>query len=129
MLFVRDLSYTDAATFKAAMDGVMFCYELAEPVETEITPELNLTYKVSDFGTEEIVVAAGEQTAPVCMQIVYGLNAVDTIRRLPVEYISHKSFLQFISAIESHFNVTITETYDSDNERYNYSIATNESGE
>jgi hypothetical protein len=131
-LFVYDKNYesdTTAATFKAAMSGVMLNYELAEPVETEITPELNLTYKVSDFGTEEIIVADNEQTAPVPMQIVYGLNAVDTIRRLPVEYISHKSFMQFISAIESHFNVTITETYDSDNERYNYSIATNESGE
>lgn len=121
--------YTDGATFKAAMSGVMLYYELAEPVETEISPELNLTYKVSDFGTEEIITANDAQTAPVPMQIVYGLNAVDTIRRLPVEYISHKSFMQFMSAIESHFNVTITETYDSDNERYNYSIATNESGE
>lgn len=131
-VMIRNDSYTDANTFKTAMSGVMLYYELSEPVETEITPELNLTYKVSDFGTEEIIVADNEQTAPVCMQIVYGLNAVDTIRRLPVEYISHKSFMQFMSAIESHFNVTITETYDSDNERYNYSIAdnaTNESGE
>ena len=128
-LWLRNGDMGSAAEAKAALSGMMVYYELAEHVETEITPELNLTYKVSDFGTEEIVVADGAQTAPVCMQIVYGLNAVDTIRRLPVEYISHKSFMQFISAIESHFNVTITETYDSDNERYNYSIATNESGE
>lgn len=106
-----------------AGNPVKFYYPIAEPVETEILPELNLTYKVSDFGTEEIM-HTGE-TAPVPMQIAYGVNAVDTIRNLPVNYISHASFLQFISAIESHFNVTITETYDGDHECYTYSITAN----
>ena len=131
-ILVYASAYTDTATFKAAMSGVMLYYELATPIETDITPELSLTYKVSDFGTEEIMVDTTQdapQTAPVPMQIVYGLNAVDTIRRLPVNYISHASFLQFLSAIESHFDVTITETYDSDNERYTYQIAENEGGE
>lgn len=37
---ISDPNYTDAATFKAAMSGVMLYYELATPVETAITPPL-----------------------------------------------------------------------------------------
>ena len=37
---ISDPNYTDAAAFKAAMSGVMLYYELATPVETEITPPL-----------------------------------------------------------------------------------------
>jgi hypothetical protein len=36
-LLVRDEDYTDAATFKAAMSGVMLYYELATPVITDIS--------------------------------------------------------------------------------------------
>ena len=36
--FVRDTSYTDAQTFKTAMDGVHLVYELATPVEHQLTP-------------------------------------------------------------------------------------------
>jgi len=34
---IRDSSYTDAASFKAAMQGVMLYYELATPIETDIS--------------------------------------------------------------------------------------------
>ena len=34
---IRDLSYTDATAFKQAMSGVYLYYELATPIETEIT--------------------------------------------------------------------------------------------
>lgn len=37
IIYVKDTAYTDAATFKAAMSGVMLCYELAEPVITDIS--------------------------------------------------------------------------------------------
>lgn len=34
---IHDTAYTDAATFKAAMSGVMLYYELAEPIVTDIS--------------------------------------------------------------------------------------------
>ena len=34
---VRDTAYTDAATFKQAMQGVMLYYELATPIVTDIS--------------------------------------------------------------------------------------------
>lgn len=46
-IWVYDTAYTDAATFKAAMSGVMLYYELDTPISTAITPLLQAlpTYK------------------------------------------------------------------------------------
>ena len=38
-LFIRDTSYSDAATFKAAMSGVQLVYELATPQTIQLTPQ------------------------------------------------------------------------------------------
>jgi hypothetical protein len=35
----KDSAYTDAASFKAAMQGVQLCYELAEPLTVQLTPQ------------------------------------------------------------------------------------------
>ena len=78
---VFDSSYTDAATFKAAMQGVILYYELAEPIVTELPYDgLNLTYQVSDFGTEKAI--ASKPTSAFRGGIVYAFNAVDMIREL-----------------------------------------------
>ena len=60
-----------------ATNPVTMVYELLEPIETEITPELNLTYKVSDFGTEEIIYT--DKTAPPILQIQYGVSVIDAL--------------------------------------------------
>lgn len=39
MLCIKDLRYTDATTFKAAMSGVQLVYELAEPITIQLTPQ------------------------------------------------------------------------------------------
>ena len=41
-VYIKDTNYTDGATFKTAMSGVMFVYKLATPIEITTTPE-NLT--------------------------------------------------------------------------------------
>lgn len=75
---IIDSSYTDAASFKAAMKGVPLYYELATPIETEIDPQLNMNYKVWDFGTEQLL--TDSKSAPVLARTIYGFNATDTIR-------------------------------------------------
>lgn len=76
---IRDDSYTHPADFKAAMSGVMLYYELAEPIVTPLpTRAINLNYPVWDWGTERAVSA--KPSAPFRADIVYGFNAVDTIR-------------------------------------------------
>lgn len=128
---VKDSSYATAADFTAAMSGVILYYELATPTTTEIDPPLNLSYKVSDFGTERIMVdetADAPQSAPVPMEVEYGINAIDTIRRLPTEYQSHKSMGQLTAALESSLGIDITETWDEDDQRYEYEIDSLEIG-
>lgn len=53
-VIVRDTAYTDAATFKTAMSGVMLVYELATPTTETSTPFTNPQICDPD-GTEEYV--------------------------------------------------------------------------
>ena len=58
-VFAYDSSYTDATTFKTAMNGVMLVYELAKPVEVELATPVYAKYLVDKDGTEEITPANG----------------------------------------------------------------------
>lgn len=103
----------------------MLYYELAEPTEVTIDPPLNLSYKMSDFGTEKVMVdeeADAPQSAPPIIQTAYGINATDTVRRLPTQYISHESFQQFVAALQSAVGITVTETWDENDGRYEYTV-------
>lgn len=72
-------SYTNVTSFKSGMSGVKLYYELAEPVVTPImTRDINLNYPVWDWGTERAV--SDVPSAPFRADIIYGFNAVDTIR-------------------------------------------------
>ena len=75
---IKDTAYTDAESFKAAMQGIPLYYELAEPVITEYDEPFNLDYLVWDFGTEEML--ADKPSAPIKADIIYQFNAVDSIR-------------------------------------------------
>jgi len=102
-------------------DHPVTLYYQIQPTTTEIDPPLNLDYKVSDFGTERV--QHTEPTAPVPMEIAYGIDAAATLASLPTDYISHESMARFIAAVEQHFGVTVTETWDETNKRYDYTIA------
>ena len=75
---IKDTDYTDAASLKAAMQGVMLYYELAEPTIIEYDKPFQLDYKVADFGTEEIIGTL--PSAPFKGRTIYQFNAVDQIR-------------------------------------------------
>ena len=55
-IFVRDDSYTDATTFKTAMNGVQLVYELATPITVQLTP----TPVKSLVGTNNIFADCGD---------------------------------------------------------------------
>ena len=76
-------AYTDAASFKAAMQGVILYYELAEPIVTEITEDFRDYYNVADFGTEQAI--SNIPSAPFSADIIYQFNAVDMIREHELE--------------------------------------------
>ena len=76
-LAVRDTAYTNASEFKSAMNGVMLYYQLAEPTIIEYDEPFNFSYRIADFGTEEII--SNTLSAPLRTKIEYGFNAYDTI--------------------------------------------------
>lgn len=76
-----DLETFDIAAFKTEMSGVLLNYELAEPIVTEITENVNFDYDVSDYGTEELIVSDGEQSAPLAADIVYEPNVLGFIKQ------------------------------------------------
>jgi hypothetical protein len=78
-LLVFDETYTDAATFKAAMSGVYLVYELAEPTTEEAQP-FQSPQIVDDFGTEEYVTSS---IVPVGHITKYVENLRDKLQHLP----------------------------------------------
>lgn len=75
VLRVKDSSFNDSTggEFKSAMSGVMLYYELAESVETEINPPLNLSYIVDNGGEEEVTSAAF--SSPLDATINYAVDS------------------------------------------------------
>ena len=82
-------AYTDAATFKTGMSGVYLYYELATPEEYIIDDfDMPVLYDVDDWGTEEIIPVEGQSSVAPVLELKYGLNAADTLRNLPKNYVS-----------------------------------------
>jgi hypothetical protein len=86
-LRIRDTDYTDAASFKTAMSGVMLVYELATPTTENATPYTQIQ-SVDDFGTEEYTDYAYENgdrdvAIPVGSNTFYPANLRDKLQHLP----------------------------------------------
>ena len=74
---IRDSAYTDAASFKAAMSGVMLLYELTEPVITDISDLLtDNSIPVESGGTLTFV---NEYKYAVPNDITYFTNNVERL--------------------------------------------------
>lgn len=113
------------AQVKAAMSGVMLYYELAEPIETTITPPLDLTYKVADFGTEESI-AEGKST-PFIGIIKYSDDFTRGLVNMPKNYDTTASLDALAASLSamltSALNGTVTITrgeYDPATKKYEW---------
>lgn len=125
-IFIKDSSYTDATTFKQSLQGQILYYELTEP-ETYILDEaVPMNYVVDDWGTEQRLVAdENEVLAPLCYDVTYAINAVDTIRNMPKNYISEETMQAFLSAIGSAMGGTWNMTWNEDMQKYVFTFAPN----
>ena len=103
---------------------VYVAYPLREPIETPISPELNLTYHCDDFGTEMLLPQNTDEpvTAPMDADIVYQLDYEAQIRNNGSLNITKESMDAFISAFNGSGLGTITQTWDSTNKRYAYTV-------
>ena len=82
-IYVRDTSYTDAASFKAAMSGVKLVYEKATPT-TESADPYTSPQIIDPDGTEEYVYASGGSGLPVGHNSKYPANLRDEVERVMV---------------------------------------------
>lgn len=78
-LWVIDSRYDTPEAFAAAMSGVILYYVLATPEETAYD-ELNLTEQVLEGGTEEAIITEGKVSTPLRADIVYPIDAYNTIK-------------------------------------------------
>ena len=62
-----------------ANNPIDICYELAAPEETTYD-ELNLTEQVAEGGTEEAIITEGKTSTPLRADIVYPIDAYNTIK-------------------------------------------------
>lgn len=78
--YINDTSYTDVATFKAAMSGVYLNYELATPIETDMTgDELDTNIPENDYGVERKVPLSGNMFSGSSTTIFYQDNVLRQI--------------------------------------------------
>ena len=78
-VWVIDSRYDTPEAFAAAMSGVILYYVLATPEETAYD-ELNLTEQVAEGGTEEAIITEGKTSTPLRADIVYPIDAYNTIK-------------------------------------------------
>lgn len=80
-IYIYDSAYETATPeqFKQSLQGVMLYYEMATPEETAYD-ELNLTEQVSEGGTEEAIITDGKTSTPLRADIVYPIDAYNTIK-------------------------------------------------
>jgi len=127
---VRDTSYADAAAFKTAMSGVMLYYELAEPVEYEFPESLNLTYKVADFGTEQILPVndAEPTTAPFIGVIKYSDDFTRQLATMHKNYQSQDSMDALLAELGTACGGTFKKEWDDINSKWTYTFTPTPSG-
>lgn len=78
-LYIKDTSFSSIESLKQSLQGVMLYYEMATPEETTYD-ELNLTEQVSEGGTEEAIITDGKTSTPLRADIVYPIDAYNTIK-------------------------------------------------
>lgn len=129
---IKDTAYSDAAAFKTAMAGVKFRYELATPITLTVDEPFAASYYVNDFGTEARLPqdTADDPQAPFCAEIQYAMNATDTLRRLPSQYISDESMTNILTALKTAGIIAdFTLTYDSEHQYFTCSVTAPSQGE
>jgi hypothetical protein len=80
-IYIYDSAYETATPeqFKQSLQGVMLYYEMATSEETTYD-ELNLTEQVAEGGTEEAIITDGKTSTPLRADIVYPIDAYNTIK-------------------------------------------------
>lgn len=91
---VRAYASGDESNSAVITDGTTTNYALTTPIVTEIEEKPSMDFDVSDYGTEELIVAEGVQSAALVADISYSPNALSTLKQVP-------DILKRLKALES----------------------------
>ena len=78
LIIETEAEYNNTSELKKALSGVKLCFEHAP--EEYTYDELNLTEQVSEGGTEEAIITEGKTSTPLRADIVYPIDAYNTIK-------------------------------------------------
>ena len=123
-VWVYDTAYTDAATFKAAMSGVMLYYELATPTEFDIPDTVSNIYYADDWGTEEWMQdASATIPVPVPATLFYMRNLVDEIRNVRKNCLETADSLDnLLTALGTACGGTFTKTWSDTDQEWKFTF-------
>lgn len=125
----RDYEEGDEDDASVLTDRTTTLYVLESPIEVEFAEPLNLNYRVSDFGVETLLPIndATPVTAPIKIDVEYGLNVVDTVRNLSRNYLGMsgtQNTFAAIAAVLSAYGMGMTlGVYDETNKYYPVTIS------
>lgn len=113
---------------KAALNGVMFYYELATPVTYVLDTPIPETFQSYKGGTLQQLPenTATPVTAPCAFSVTYAIDAAGIITGLPQNYVSKESMQAFLTALGTAMSGTWTMTWDDTTGRYAFTFTPNE---
>ena len=122
--WVYDSAYTDVATFKAAMSGVMLYYELETPTEVDIPDTVSNIYYADDWGTEEWMQdASATIPVPVPATLFYMRNLVDEIRNVRKNCLETSDSLDnLLAALGTACGGTFTKTWSDTDQEWKFTF-------
>lgn len=91
---------------------------------------VNLSYKVADFGTEEIVPQGVDDdgvplTSPFVGDIIYSTDFTRQLVNMPKNYQSQDSMDAALTALGTALGFTWSKTFDTTNQKWNYVVTPN----
>lgn len=112
-----------AAEIKNALSGVLLYYPLKEPIEVDFE-EQNMVYQVNDYGTEQLLPenTSVPTTTPIMLDVTYGINAVDTIKNLPRNYLAQDDLDRLLSTMGSALGFTYTKTWNETDKQWSFTV-------
>lgn len=124
-LYIKDDDYDNVQDFVDDLANVKAFYELQSPQIYVLDEEITMNYRVSDWGTEWMLPENGETptTAPFSMDVIYAINAVDTIRNINVNHPNKDSITNLLNAMQSSGVISAyTMTYNNNTGAYTFTI-------
>ena len=123
-LYIQTPGVRTVAQMKEWLKGRKLVYRRANPDPIPFDEPVNLTYKVADFGTEQMVPSNPTDAMPTSTAlnaiVRYNSDMARTITKLPEDYISKKSLADLNTQIGPAIGGVITAVWDASEQKYVY---------